>query len=188
MKEETTVLFGQKEEFAIEIKPYKIPKKFYLRLWLKNKGIGDFKRGGSLDYLINEFFKFIPTYKSLYEETFVGKTDFQIFDELVSYVEKGYAIEEEDKLFFRMEKYNFNIADYQLSDFTILILYLSSEKVIKFLVYEMDGKTEPKFYSFDIEENVFFKTYKSFMMYAFKNGLKKNGLFFPEGFSIKNIH
>lgn len=187
MHKETAILFGQKEEFAIEIKPYKIPQKFYLRLWIKSKAIGDYKRGGSLDYLINEFFKFAASYKNLYEEDFISLSDFQIFNELVSYIEKGYSIEEEEKLFLRMERYSFNIADCQLNEFTILRLYLSSEKIIKFLIYEMDGKTEPEFYSFDIAENIFFKTYKSFMMYAFKNRLKKNGLFFPDNFSVEDI-
>lgn len=56
--------------------------------------------------------------------------------------------------------------------FSLLMLYLSGKRMFKLLVYEMDGETEPKFYSFHLDENVFFSTYKSFMMYAFENAIK----------------
>lgn len=187
MKGETTVLFGQKEEFGIEIKPCKIPNKFNLRLWIKSKAIGDFKRGGSLDYLIKRYFTLIRTFRELYEPAFSKLSDWEIFDDILMYEAKGFSLEKRDQLFIRSKRYDFTIAENQMNEFSLLLLYVEHNKAFKFLVYEMDGKTDPKFYSFEIPENVFFKTYKSFMMYAFKNGLKKKGLFFPENFSIEDI-
>lgn len=186
MKEETSALFGKKEVFAIEIKPYKIPKKFYLRFWFNNKAIGDFKRGGSLDYLINGYFKLLNIMdESLYAHEFNNLSDYEIFRDIFLYSDKSLTSEEEDFYFNRMEKLGYIFADNQLNDFTFGVIPLKSE--IKFLIYEMDGKTAPKLYSFHYNKLDILTPYKSFMQYAFKNSLKKNGLFFPENFSIKDI-
>lgn len=186
MQEGKSVLFGKKDEFAIEIRPYNIPKKFYLRFWLKNKAIGDFKRGGSLDYLINGYFKFLNnTRDNLYQDEFNNLPDFDIFRNIFLYSVENLSPKEEDFYYNRMEYFGYIFADNQLNNYTIGIIHSVSK--IKILVYEMDGKSEPRFYAFNIDKNLFCNAYKSFMMYAFENGVKKNGLFFPDLFSIEDI-
>lgn len=186
MNEETTLLFGQKEKFAIEIKPYKIPMKFYLRFWFYNMGIGEFKRGGSLDYLINEYFKFISiTEQNVYDKEFNNLTDSEMFKNIFLYSDEGLSSEESDYYYKRMEQLGYIFADNQLNNFTIGAVPLKAK--IKFLVYEMDVKETPQLYSFNYDKPDILAPYKSFMQYAFKNGLKKHGLFFPENFTHKDI-
>ncbi|MDP9955128.1 hypothetical protein J2X97_000765 [Epilithonimonas hungarica] len=48
------MLFGDKENIAIEIEQGNKIDKFYIRLWLQNNSFGKFKRSGSLIHLIND--------------------------------------------------------------------------------------------------------------------------------------
>lgn len=48
------MLFGNKENIAIEIEQGNKIDKFYIRLWLQNNSFGKFKRSGSLIHLIND--------------------------------------------------------------------------------------------------------------------------------------
>jgi hypothetical protein len=181
------VLFGRKELFAIEIKQPKISIKFYLRLWFKNRAIGKFKSAGSLDYLIKRYFTLLSTFNDLYEPTFSRLTDWEIFDNILMYEAKDFSIEDKQELFERSKRYDFSIAENQMNELSILVLFKGDEEIFKFLIYEMDGEADPKFYSFTIEKSTFFDSYKSFMVYAFRNGLKKQGLFFPDNYSYDDI-
>jgi hypothetical protein len=187
MKEGAAVLFGRKDQFAIEIKPNKVSSKFFLRLWFKNKAIGNFKSAGSLDYLINRYFTLLSTFNELYEHTFTTLSDWEIFDNILMYEAKDFSIEDKQELFERSKRYDFTIAENQMNEFSILVFYKGGEELFKFLIYKMDGKTDPEFYSFEIEKSILFESYKSFMVYALKSGLKKRGSFFPENYSCDDI-
>ena len=176
------IVFGEKHKFSIELKQYHIPKKFYLRLWLNNKAIGDFKRGGSLDYMINTYFRLLENIDNLYEEKFENMTHPQIFNDILYDITIERTPELESELYERQQKFGYEFGDKQFNDFTFLILYPKHKKTITILVYEMDGRNEPHLHSFSIEDGYFFSTFKEFVNYAFENDLKKNKPFFPKGF------
>ncbi|RZK05834.1 MAG: hypothetical protein EOO46_15615 [Flavobacterium sp.] len=180
-------IFGAKEVFAIEIKPYKIPKKFYLRLWFDNHSIGDFKKAGSLDYIINTYFKLERNINYISDSPFKEMTDMEVFNELVMIVQRELPIEEENALVERMNKYAAVFGVEQFLDFTFLIMKSCAEENLKFLIYEMDGNDDPKLYSYKIKNSYFFNVYKQFILYAFQNDFKKRKPFFPEGFSYSDF-
>lgn len=166
-----SIFFGQKEKFAIEIKQYKTTKEFYLRLWFQGKGIGDFRRQGSFDYIIKVYLTFINNQSSLYESKFDSLSDLEIIEDVVLILFKDLDPEMEEYFFNRMNIYSFTFGDYQFNNFTFLLLNLENENKVKFLIYEMDGNSKPKTLSYKIETNYFLSTYKSLIKYANENNL-----------------
>ena len=180
-------IFGDISIFAIETKPYKIPQKHYIRIWFNNKAFGDYKKGGSLDYAINSFFKFLKDQHSLYENKFIIMSDKDIYFDIVLILFTEIPDELKDGLDERCDKYAFDFGDHQFNSYSFLILNLEKERKIKFIIYEMDGRSDSKVHSFNLEKNYFLSVYKEFMRYAYENDLKKHKPFFPEGFSNDDI-
>lgn len=186
MKVESKI-FGNKKKFAIEIKSDAILKKFYLRLWFDNKGVGDFKKSGSLTFIVKDFFKKVLNVKTLFEQKFYSMSDRQIFDDIVFDISIERPDDEEDQLMERMNVYALDLGDYQFSDFTFAMVNWEKEKSVKMLIYEMDGKTTPKFHSFAIATEYFVSVFKEFMRFVYENDLVPKENFFSNGFSYKDI-
>ncbi|MBD0284878.1 MAG: hypothetical protein ICV84_01490 [Flavisolibacter sp.] len=182
-----SLLFGDQEYFAIEIKPQRAAKKFYLKFWFEGNVIGDFGKAGSLDYIINEYFRFLQNKDSLYDEKFRTMTDMEIYKDIVLVLFTNLPEGMEDKLYDRMNRYAYTFGDYQFTNFSFLLLSLREERKVKVLVYEMDGENEPKLHSYKIDSNQFLSVYKQFLRYAYEHDLKKKKPFFPERFSYKDI-
>ena len=64
MKE--SIIFGNKANFAIEISPTKIKKKFYLRLWFKGLHMGNFERADYLDDSYKQYKKIVEKKEKMY--------------------------------------------------------------------------------------------------------------------------
>ena len=114
-------------------------------------------------------------------------TDRQIFDDILYDLTIERSQEDESRLYNRQQMFGFDFGDHQFNNFTFIVLHSEHEKMIKFLIYEMDGKTSPKLHSFKIQKNYFFSVLKKFIRYVFDNGMKRYEPFFPEGFSYDDI-
>jgi hypothetical protein len=73
-----TILFGNKSDFAIELKSSKKPKKFYLRLWIQNLPWGAFKRASDLDFSISAFKKITKRKEEMNPSIFAGMSALEI--------------------------------------------------------------------------------------------------------------
>jgi len=69
-KEFKSMIFGNKNKFAFEIEQGITEVKGYLKLWINNKSIGDFKKQDEYIHVISDFKKFDITYQILYEKEF----------------------------------------------------------------------------------------------------------------------
>ena len=82
---EQTVLFGDKNNFAIELAYTKNPRKFKLGFWLENKRLGNFSKSGELKYSVREYWKFVNNKEFYYLHIFDGMSPKQIFDYLLDW-------------------------------------------------------------------------------------------------------
>lgn len=181
------IKFGDKKEFAIEIKPNKLPKKFYLKLWFNNLAIGDFKKAGSLDYLVTDYFKFLKNINFITDDEFECMSEEEIFNDIVFDIATERTQEEEDKLVDRMNRFSWDVGDFQFNQFTFLLINLKKEDRLTVLVYEMDGVNKPKLHVFSVRKDYFFKVYKEVICFIFDHNLKRNKPFFPLGFSVNDL-
>ena len=181
-------IFGDKSIFAIETKPYKIPQKHYLRIWFNDKVFGDFKKGGSLDYMINAYFKFLKHQHGLFESKFRIMSAREIYSDVVLVLFTEIPDELRAELHARCEKYGFTLGDHQFNNYSFLFLDLEKEQQVQIVIYEMDGESDAKAYSYTIEKDYFLSVYKEFIRYAYQNDLKKHKPFFPADFSYDDIN
>ena len=186
MKPGSLIIFGTKETFSIEIKLCEISNKYNLRFSICNNTFGDFKKCGSLDYLINDYFKLLNLIKADdFDPCFSFLSDYEIFAALFLYSDENLSTAEEEFKYNRMEHSGFTFAENQLNNFTFGIIFTNG--IIKLLIYEMSGTKEPQFYSFVLNVTIFLNSYKAFMNFAFKNNLKKSGPFFNDIYSVSDI-
>ncbi len=179
MEPDSITIFGTKETFSIEIKQCELSSKYNLRLFICNITFGDFKKCGSLDYLINDYFKLLNLIKADdFDPNFSSLSDYEIFVELFLYSDENLSTAEQEFKYNRMLHYGFTFAENQLNNFTFGIIF--TKGIIKLLIYEMSGNKEPKFYSFILDVTIFLNSYNTFMSFAFENNLKKNGPFFND--------
>ena len=158
-----SIFFGKKEKFAIEIKQNEKSEKFNLRLWFQNNGIGDFKKSGSLDYIIKEYYRLIESRSFLYEKKFGDMSDIEIYEDVVLILFKELEPNVEENLFNRMNLYSFTFGDFQFNNFSFLLINLEKESHLKFIIYEMDGKSNPIIHSYKVDVDYFFGVYIDFI-------------------------
>lgn len=181
------IQFGNKTEFAIEIRPCKIPQKFCLRLWFMNHAIGDFKKAGSLDYLVTSYFKFSKNIDFITGDEFSGMAEEEIFANIVFDMEVERTQAEEDELIDRMNAFAWDVGDFQFNQFTFLLINLKRQNLLQVLVYETDGINKPEFSAFKLKRDYFFKVYREVIWFVYKHDLKRIKPFFPSGFSVKDL-
>lgn len=76
----TTKIFGDKKTFAFEIEQGINQRKGYLRIWIEDSTIGDFKRQSEFIHAITDFKKLIRTVSSLYEDVFDNMSPKEIYN------------------------------------------------------------------------------------------------------------
>lgn len=72
------IYFGKKENFSIELKNGKKPKKYFLRFWINNLPMGAFKKAGTLDFSINTYKSILQNKDSMFLPEFENKTGEEI--------------------------------------------------------------------------------------------------------------
>ena len=156
----TEKIFGEKERFAIEIKHH-IKNKYFIRFWFNKTIIGKFRNADKLDRFIVHCEWFQLNYTNLWEEKFSQMSDVEIEKNLVN---DGFKLNGEELNLFikRSNDYNFNQFGSQFRIYTMTVLFDKNFNCFKFLIYEMDGKTQPKLHSFKVDREYFLEVYKDF--------------------------
>ncbi|NOT92009.1 hypothetical protein [Ferruginibacter sp.] len=157
-------LFGDKSRFAICIKEAEKVKKFYFRYFFCNTSIGDFKKSGDLATNVKSYIELLGRIDSLYEKKFISMTHREIFDNILDCIDDNYSLEEQNILVERMNRFAFS--DDKLGNSLTVLCYKDQKNSVIFLIYKMDGKHKPKFYSFDIEFDYFKQVYSEFIEYV----------------------
>jgi hypothetical protein len=161
-------IFGDINEFAIEIKPYKTPQKFYLRIWLKATSFGDFKRGGGLRYITNSYFRLIKEIGEMYDSKFDGMGDIDIVNDLLFDMTISRSQDEEELLAQRMNFFSWEVADFQITSIGFFIIYPPGQQKMKILSVD-NSKSKSSISGYDINKDYFFKIYKEFIDYLDSN-------------------
>ncbi len=167
----TEEVYGDKSKFAIYIKESTKPKKFYLKYFFNGITIGSLKRSDYLDSSIDNFFKLINRFDNLWEDKFEFLTYREIFNDIYLTFDHP-SLEQENIYVERMNRFDFY--DEKLGNSLTVGCYNNKKGKIIFLIYKMDGKINPKFYSFEIEFDYFKQVYLKFIDHARKSNLLKS--------------
>lgn len=65
-----TIIFGEKDVFAIELGETKQVAMYKLRFWINNSAVGNFKKAGGIKQSIKEFNRFIENKERFYLDLF----------------------------------------------------------------------------------------------------------------------
>jgi len=158
-----SILFGQKDHFAIEIKSGK-GKKYKFRFWIKSTPIGSFTKSGELKYSIKAYKDFVGNKDSYYLPIFDHLTINRIYVYLTDVTLLLNGDSEGMAEFEKREKFYRFFGD-QISNNTTIILLYKSPNVI-FLVSE-SGSEMAK--GFEVVYDGFVKVFKQFVSYCETN-------------------
>jgi hypothetical protein len=165
MKE--TILFGNKEDFAIELGFTKTKWKFKLCFWISEKRLGNFSKAGELKYSIKAYRKFIDNKDFYYLPLFDELTPSQIFDYLVNfdliYSTKENDIKESDK---RIKFYLFFGEQFANETGGFLLLYKKGS-VVFVVKRPMDGPIE----TYEIDFTFFCSIFDQYIEYCVRTEL-----------------
>jgi hypothetical protein len=151
---ENLLLFGKKENFAIEIGATKNVKKFKIRFWVEGKSIGSFTKSGELKHSISEYKKFVHNKESYYLSLFDHLTFARIHYYLTD-ISLLLSDNDEDLAEFEIRKKFYRFFGDQFSnDSSIILLY--KESIVIFLVTK-NGSEKIEHYQVEYEkfDNVF---------------------------------
>lgn len=123
------ILFGVKDKFAIEVGDYKHnSKKGRLRFWINGNTIGDFKKNHTLSYAATSLKKLTDIHKDLYDISFLGKTEREIFiNSLLIGTNRDSFTAEDYKIVEKYQKFSPFFGD-QFDSVTCLV-YIKDNKI-----------------------------------------------------------
>lgn len=146
------ILFGSKEKFAIELGEYSYEtKKGRLRFWIAGKSMGEFKKVHTLSYAVTSLKRIADLNNDLYDDSFKGKSDKEIFYTCLFIGKNRDEFTQEDyKKAENYQRFSFFFGD-QLDDVTCLIF-------IKDMVMHFIWSVVTDYVSVDVD---YFKNFNS---------------------------
>ena len=162
------VLFGNKENFAIELGLSKTPQRSYLCFWTMGKRLGTFTRSGELKYSIRAYLHFLANKDDFYNAIFDAFSPSEIDHFLIGYFftegRGGVSDEETEE---RM-KLGLIFGDQFANENGSFSILYKDKKVIFIINRPMKGPV----YRCDIDFKTFCYVFEEYIAYANAHNLK----------------
>ena len=162
-----TLLFGEKENFAIELGFTNKPKKYKLGFWIKGKRLGSFTKSGELKYFSRAYYEFINRKDTQYLQIFDNFSPKEIDFYLIGFFFTNECKRMSEEELNKREKFHIFFGDQFANQTGNFHLLYHNNNVIFIIKRPMDGPVD----RYEILFEDFCRVFDEYIEYVTANNL-----------------